>query len=163
MKINVKCIVLIFFILNFFNNNFLAQKVTDVSFEAVGEQINIYYTLDSLEDSEYEITVLLKRLSIPSFNYSPTEISGSVGKGRFSEGKKTVVWTVSEEEMAIFDGDDFYFEIFVNKIKPSKGIPWYYYVGTAVVGGATAAVLLLTGNNNNGTTSNNFPAPPGRP
>ena len=66
-------------------------------------------------------------------------------------------------EMLMFDGDDFYFEVFANKIESSGGIPWYYYVGTAAVGGAAAVVLLGGDDSKDTPTTTNFPSPPTRP
>lgn len=166
MKFFTNCIIFLIFTIIFFNQELLAQKVTDVSFKATEGQIYIYYTLGAVDKNDYNISVVLKRLKNKSFSYSPLDLSGDVGKGSFTQGKKKIVWSVSEKEMSMFDGDDFYFEVFVDKIKSSHGIPWYYFAGVAAVGGAVAAVLLGGKDNTSttGTTNNfSFPDPPGRP
>ncbi|MCW8850688.1 MAG: hypothetical protein OQJ81_11965, partial [Melioribacteraceae bacterium] len=123
-------LILIFFILISFKS-LSAQQISDVSFELDGQNINIFYTLTPITSDNYEITTLLKRTSDPNFNYSPQNLSGDVGEGKHSGIRKKIIWKVSEIEMNMFDGDDFYFEVFANKIEESNGIPWYYYVGTA--------------------------------
>ncbi len=144
-----------------------AQAITNVSFEAEGEQIFIYYTLTSSQNAEFDITTVLKRLNNASFSYVPENLSNDIGDGQYAGVRKTIIWDVTEDEFLMFDGDDFYFEVLAQKIESSGGIPWYYYVGTAVVGGGVAAAVLLGGSDENGggttppTTS--FPTPPTRP
>lgn len=160
--------ILMFFCYLLYMNSIKAQAIKDVSFEAEGEQIIIYYTLTASEADEYEITTILKRLNDASFSYVPENLSNDIGEGQYAGVRKSIIWDVTEDESAMFDGDDFYFEVFAEKIGSSGGIPWYYYVGTAVVGGGVAAAVLLGGSdesNGNGTTpiTSNFPNPPTRP
>ena len=147
-----------------FYQSLIAQQVTNVSFELIGQNINIYYSLSPITTDNYEITSILKRTSDPMFSYTPQNLEGDIGEGKFSGTKRKIIWLVSSEEMNMFDGDDFYFEIFANKIIESGGIPWYYYVGTAAVGGGVAAILL--GGSDSKSTPNetqSFPSPPDRP
>lgn len=151
-------------LLFFLCGNLFSQQVSDVSFELVGQNIHIYYTLTPISQEEYEITSILKRTTDATFSYIPDNISGDIGEGKFSGIKRKIVWNVSEDEMALFDGDDFYFEIIANKIQTSGGIPWYYYIGTAAVGGAAAALLLGGSDDKKPTSSTStFADPPGRP
>lgn len=158
-------VIFIFYSLLFIQNIF-SQEIRDVSFELVGEQIYIHYTLNAPISSEFEIQTLLKRLNNASFVYEPQILSGDIGDNQYSGVNKRIIWSVSEDEMNMLDGDDFYFEVIAEEIEASSGggIPWYYYVGTAAVGGAVAAVLLSGGSDdNNDTTTNTFPSPPSRP
>ena len=148
------------------NVDIFSQDVKDVSFELIDEQVFIYYTLVAPANEEYEISAFLKRLNDASFSYIPDNISSGIGDGQYAGVKKIIIWDVTDEEFDMFDGDDFYFEVFAEKVKKtSGGIPWYYYAGTAVVGGAVAAILL-GGNGSsdeNGSKTSNFPPPPARP
>ncbi len=142
-----------------------AQQISDVSFELVGQNINIYYSLTPITSDNYEITTLLKRTSEPNFSYNPQNLTGDIGEGAYSGVRKKIIWRVSDVEMNMFDGEDFYFEVFANKIEESGGIPWYYYVGTAAVGGGVAAILLGGSSDSKSTTNGtqSFPTPPDRP
>jgi hypothetical protein len=149
------------FILNY---EILSQSISKVSFKVLGEDIHISYTLTPSSTDDFEISILLKRTNDGSFNYLPENLSGDIGEGQFSGINRVIIWNVSETEMAMFDGDDFYFEVFANKLETSGGIPWYYFVGTAAVGGAIAAAVLLGGNDESSPpTTQNFPQPPDRP
>lgn len=143
----------------------VAQEVSNVSFELIGENIHITYTLTPITEDEYEVTTLLKRTSDASFQYTPEAMTGDIGEGKYSGISRKIIWNVTNQEMELFDGDDYYFEVTAKKIESSGGIPWYYYVGTAAVGGAVAAVLL-GGNDDkssSSTTTASFAPPPGRP
>jgi hypothetical protein len=149
------------FILNY---EILSQSISNVSFEVSGEDIHISYTLTPSSTDDFEISILLKRINDGSFNYLPQSLSGDIGEGQFSGINRVIIWEVSETEMSMLDGDDFYFEVFANKLKKSEGIPWYYFVGTAAVGGAVAAAVLLGGKDETSSpTTQNFPLPPDRP
>lgn len=146
-----------------FTQILFAQEIKDVSFEVSGEQIIIYYSLNSNPGDLFDISIHLKRLNDQSFDYVPQSLTGDIGDDQSAGIGKIIKWDVDEDEMAMFDGDDFYFEVFAEKIKPSGGIPWYYYAGTAAVGGAVAAVLLGGSSDKSATTATKFPQPPGRP
>lgn len=164
MKITLKLKLIGFIGILFFCQSLTAQQVSNVSFELVDQDINIYYTLSPISSDNFEISVVLMRTSIPSFSYNPPDLSGDYGEGKYAGTNRKIVWHVSDEEMNMFDGDDFYFEVFAEKIEKSGGIPWYYYVGTAALGGA-AAVLLGGGSGSDNTTPTpqSFPTPPDRP
>ena len=141
-----------------------SQDISNVHFEVVNDQIKIYYNLTANPDDKFDVSVILKRQNDKSFNYEPENLSGDVGSEKIPGNNKTIFWNVSEEEMNMFDGDDFYFEVYAEKVEPSGGIPWYYYVGTAAVGGAAAVLLLGKGSDNKSSSSTtNFPTPPERP
>lgn len=164
MKIIFKLKLILLIVVVMLSYSLKAQQISEVSFELVGQNINIYYTLSPITSDNYEITLVLMRTSVPSFSYSPPELSGDIGEGKFAGSNRKIVWSVTNDEMDMFDGDDFYFEVFAEKIEKSGGIPWYYYLGTAAVGGA-AAILLSGGSESDKKTptTQSFPTPPDRP
>lgn len=164
MKNKFKLLLLGIMFLSLYSTHIYSQQISDVYFELEGENISIYYSLSPITSDEFEISLILKRTSVPNFNYSPKELKGDIGEGKFAGIERKIIWYVTDEEMNMFDGDDFYFEVFAEKIKKSGGIPWYYYVGTAAVGGV-AAILLSGGSDSDKktTTSQSFPPPPDRP
>jgi hypothetical protein len=158
-QITYQLIILIFSI--FISKISFAQENIDVSFESKEDKIYIYYTLDANLNDEYEINVVLKRTSVPSFEYVPENVSGDIGIGKYAGSQKTIIWQVSESEMEMFDGDDFYFEIDAVKIDDGGGIPWYVWVGGLAAGGIAAVVVLLGGDDEGESTE--FAQPPARP
>ena len=118
-----------------------AQQKMAASFESLDNKIQISYEFEGDESKEYEIKVTLKRSSASKYSYSPSSLSGDVGKGKFANTKHVIVWNMTTKEKQTLTNDDYYFEITAIEVK--GGISWYYYVGTAVVGGGVAAALLL--------------------
>lgn len=163
LKNNFSLLICLILISNFSIN---AQSQVDVNYELVDDNIHIHYTIQSDPNADYTVEVFLRRSSIPSFRYQPENVSGSIGKGKFANGKQLIVWKINDKEMEMFDGDDFYFEVLANKIDAGGGIPWYYYAGAGLAAGA-AAILLGGGSDNggngSGTKTTEIPSPPGRP
>ncbi len=152
----------------FISNTSLCQEKINTTFEASPDgKIFIYYQLNGDPEKEYNIGVVLKRTSVPSFELTPADLSGNIGKGKYGDGnKKTIIWTLKPEEKAILNGEDFYFVVDAEEVKTGGGIPWYVYVGGAALAGGTAAVLLLNKKSDNSTTNpvvTGFPSPPARP
>ncbi len=148
----------------FISSSSFSQQRINATFEASQEgKIFIYYQLNGDPEKEYDVSVVLKRTSVPSFELVPSDVSGNIGKGKYGDGsKKTIIWNLKPEEKSILNGEDFYFVVNAEEVKSGGGIPWYLYVGgAALVGGA--AVLLLAKKSDNTTTSTTFPEPPGRP
>jgi hypothetical protein len=157
-------ITIIFFL--FISKISYSQQNINATFEASPEgKIFIYYQLNGDPEKEYDIGVVLKRTSVPSFALVPEDLSGNVGRGKYGDGtKKTIIWTLKPSEKAILNGEDFYFVVNAQEVKNGGGgIPWYVYVGGAALAGGAAAFLLTKKSDNTTTTTTNFPAPPGRP
>ncbi len=164
MKLPLKFSMLIIFISSIISKNIYSQEISNVHFEVINNQIKIYYNLTAQPDDKFDISVLLKRLNDKSFSYEPENLIGDIGAEKVQGKNKTIIWKVSDEEMNMFEGEDFYFEVYAEKNEPSGGIPWYYYVGTAAVGGAAAVLLLGKGSDSKSSNpATSFPTPPGRP
>jgi hypothetical protein len=142
-----------------------SQEEINTSFEASPDgKIFIYYQLNGIADKEYDISVKLKRTTVPSFELIPSDLSGNIGRGKYGDGtKKTIIWNLKPEEKAILNGDDFYFVVNAEEVKSGGGIPWYVYVGGAALAGGAAALLLTKKSDSSNPTTDNFPSPPARP
>jgi hypothetical protein len=162
MKLFLFHILLILFIIPGIRSIFPQEKI-DATFEAVEGKILIYYEIKGDPDMEYDVEVTLKRTSVPSFELTPSEMTGDIGKGKFAGKKRTIVWHLKPEEEAVLDGEDFYFNVTAEVIEEGGGIPWYVYAGGAAIGGGVAAFLLLNKKDDNESAPAGFPAPPGRP
>jgi hypothetical protein len=143
----------------------LSQEKINSSFELSGDKILIYYELKGEADQDYDVSVVLKRTSLLSFEYTPSELHGDIGMGKFAGSKKTIAWTLNKKETEIFaEGEDYYFQVKALK-KSSGGASWLWYAGGILLGGG-AAVLLLGkkgSSDNNSTTNTGLATPPGRP
>jgi hypothetical protein len=87
---------------------------------------------------------------------------GDFGKGKFSGGKRTITWNLTQNEIRKLNYNDFYFEVLANKVEISKGMPWYYYASGAGVIVAGVA-WLLSPKEIIEETKVGFPTPPGTP
>jgi hypothetical protein len=146
------------------NSSFSQEKI-NTSFEASQDgKIFIYYQLNGSAEKEYDVSVKLKRTTVPSFELIPSDLSGNIGRGKYGDGtKKTIIWNLKPEEKAVLNGDDFYFVVNAEEVKNGGGIPWYVYVGGAALAGGAAALLLTKKSDNSNSTTDNFPSPPSRP
>ena len=159
-KINRIGVLLILFFL--VHKPFLAQERVSAAFEAIEGKVLIYYTVKGDAAKEYEIDVVLKRTSVPSFELIPEEMSGDIGTGKYAGTRRTIIWHIKPEEQEKLDGDDFYFEVTALEIEEGGGFPWLYVVGGAALAGGAAALLLLKKDESGGETTT-LAAPPGRP
>jgi len=151
-------------ILVFCSYKAFGQEKINSSFELSGNKILIYYELKGDSDQVYDVSVVLKRTSVASFEYAPLDLQGDIGTGKFAQNKETITWTLSKKETEMFaEGEDYYFQ--VKALKKSGGSSWLYWVGGIVLGGGTAAVLLLKKGSSDNTSSSNqgLASPPGRP
>ena len=82
-----------------------AQKVTDVSFEQVGDQVRITYRLDAPTD----IQVFLSTNGGISYGYPLKAVQGDVGYN-VAAGYKTIIWSPLQETDQIV-GDNIVFKV----------------------------------------------------
>jgi hypothetical protein len=162
-EIIMKIVLCAFFIVLFSLFSYAQEKIETYSEVLEDGKVNIYYDLKGDPSEEYEIKLNLRRTSNPEFKYSPDDLEGDYGTGKYATGKKRITWKLNDKEKTFADGEDFYFEVIAQKA--SKGLSWYYYLGGAVLGGV-AAILLggsKSGGGNSGGSSTALPNPPGRP
>ena len=113
MKYFYRFILPVVILLPLITNPLYSQGRISTTFEASPDgKVFIYYQLNGDPEKEYDVSVVLKRTSVPSFELAPSDISGNVGKGKYGDGtKKTIIWTLKPEEKNILNGDDFYFVV----------------------------------------------------
>jgi hypothetical protein len=135
-------------------------QVRNVSFDVIKNDVYIYYDLTGEADTEYEVTVVLRRETISGYIFPLRTISGDVGKGKFAGEKRTIIWDVSKDFHIDEEVTDYYFEVTAEKV---GGIPWYYYVGGGLVAGAAAALIIGSGGEEQTETKTAIQPPPVRP
>lgn len=157
----MKTFLLFLFLTAFLYETALPQENMNSSYEVGDDRILIHYDFSGNDVNDYEIIMVVRRVSKPDFEYKPADLKGDVGKGRFANKKNTITWILSEKEIELVSGgDDFYFQVLANEVQKSS-FAWLYYVGGAVlVGGGVAAYLLLKPEEAGLSV---LPQPPGRP
>ncbi len=138
--------------------------VRNVKYEVTGKQIVITYDLLGAADTEYDVTIMLKRRQVSVFEYTPKSIIGDFGQGKFSGIGKKIVWDFLEDFPQGLEGEDYYFVVKAEMLSSGSGILWWVIGGAAVAGGAAA--VLSGGSKSGGSTTapeNGFPPPLGRP
>jgi hypothetical protein len=96
----------------------------------------IPYELVAGKDSTYEIGIVLKRRSDPSFQLTPKSVSGAVGRGQFVGGMREIRWDYRRDLAQALTGNDYFFALTARTVLEDGGWPWWYYAGggTAIVG-----------------------------
>jgi hypothetical protein len=138
--------------------------VTNVRFEVVGELVNVYYDLGGPADRVHKIRLILLRETDSLFLYHPVNVTGEVGAVIFPGQRRRIVWDFTKEFPDGMTGNDFYFVVEAEIVKPEGIDPLYYYVGGgALVVGGVLALVLSGKKSTDGGGGTGFPAPPGRP
>ncbi len=117
-----------------------AQQISNVNFEIVETHAVVYYDLSGDDNTEYEVSLILKREEADAFVFEPKTLSGDFGKKISPGKKKRIVWAMQSEYFIDPEVKDFYFEVVAKE--PSSKSFWYYISGIALAGGATAAILI---------------------
>jgi hypothetical protein len=108
--------------------------------------------------------VYLKKESDRAFSYSPRNLAGDAGEGRFAGTGRKVVWDIKKEFPLGLTGTDYYFVVKVTPVSSGSNLILWVGAGVAVVAGGVAAVLLFSKSNDEQPGgSGGFPSPPGRP
>jgi hypothetical protein len=124
-------------------------KKTDDAFE-------IYYDIIGSEDDQYDVSLTLLRASDPAFRLVPAHVSGKIGTGSFAGKNNVIIWQYKSDLLSDLKGNDYRFELAVQKINKSS-FPWLW-VGAGVAAGGVAAILLLSGNKNSTPAAAAIPA-----
>lgn len=128
--------LLVLFLITLFSNNGQAQSyaIENVSYTVLPENV-IVVNYDLLgANRRYAVDVSLKRKKLPGFSYTPTQVMGDVGKGRFAGRNKKIVWSLDNEDPDNFYidpyVDDYYLEVTARR---SSRNGWFLF--PAIIGG----------------------------
>jgi len=140
-------------------------RVQNVRFEVAGTRVVVGYDLEGPAGRDYIVKVILRREANQSFLHIPKMINGDVGEGRFVGKSKQVTWDILKEFPQGLDGDDFYFVVDVEMIKPGSNLLYWIGGGAAVVGGAVFLFkdTIFPPKSSPATPEGGFPKPAGRP
>ena len=106
------------------------------------------------------ISIRFLREDDKSFEIVPTSVTGDVGEGKFAGKGKQIFWAYRNDILMLPTGNDFYFELSVDRVRGT----WLWY---AVIGAVTAAGVLtkyiLDKKESKSTVDETLPLPPARP
>jgi hypothetical protein len=124
------------------------------------ESIVVLYDLEDEENQGWEITLVITRVSNPTFRYVPKNVKGDIGPVHGSRTDLRIVWEYMTE-MPSPAGDDYRAEISFQRL--GGGFPWLWVGGGALaVGGLVAALVFSKGKITPPPPSSNLPDPPAR-
>ncbi len=138
-----------------------AVQGTNIRWSTQGDIIVINYDLNGPADEKYEVDVVMKKETDPSFVAIPRTMEGDIGEGFFAGTGREIRWYYRRDYPQGFEGEGFYFEIHV-KPMIERSNTLYYALGAAAVAGGLL-VYLLTRNQNTTVPSSELPMPPSRP
>jgi len=140
-------------------------KVQNVRFDIEGTRIVVRFDLQGPLDREYNVKMLLRREGNPSFVHVPRSVLGDLGEGKFAGLSRQITWDILKEFPDGLEGDDFYFVVDVELIKPTSKLIWWIGGGAAVVGGAFLLLkdTIFPPKGAATTPEGGFPRPVGRP
>ncbi|MCL5021356.1 MAG: hypothetical protein M1339_06835, partial [Bacteroidetes bacterium] len=104
-----------------------------------------------------------RRRSDPSFQYSPKQLKGDIGVGKYGGADREIVWDLRDEFPMGLQGSDYYFVVDAKDIESghSAGILTWIGAGAAVIIAAVTYVIVM--HNGGPRSPSSYPAPPGRP
>lgn len=113
-------------------------------------KIIISYDLVVPEGSDYEVAVVLRRESDPSFMITPVSVTGDAGKNTRPGTRKIAVWDFRKDVQSPLAGNDYFFEFRIT-LQERSSASWLWYAGGGAVVAGAAAVLILGKTADNGT------------
>ena len=140
-------------------------KVQNVRFEVEGTRIVVRFDLQGPIDRDYSVKMLLRRAGNQSFVHVPKSVLGDFGEGRFAGSNRQITWDILKEFPQGLEGEDYYFVVDVEMIKPTSKLIWWIGGGAAVVGGALYLLkdTIFPPKGAAATPEGGFPKPVGRP
>ena len=147
-------------------NNSVASEnsklVENVSFTKEDNDVIINYNLRGSIGKEYNVVLLLKKVSDPNYQYVPQKVSGDVGTIQYSRSTKQIIWEITNELPGGLHGNDFYFVVEAQEISDNTGFLSLVGIGVAVVA-AVVTYIIIAKQKPQGVTKTSFPDPPERP
>jgi len=140
------------------------RVVNNVRFTIYGSLVTINYDLQGDPEARYSVSLILRKESDSTFRYSPKELTGDIGLGKYAGRGKKIVWDISDEFPQGLQGSDFYFVVNAKEVegRSSTGILTWIGAGAAVIV-ATVTYIIVTRNRGGSGVTPSYPIPPGRP
>ncbi len=115
------------------------HRLTRVEWSALRDEVVISYDLEGDASDTYVVSIVLLRESDKVFRFKPILVTGKIGKGKFSGKNNEIYWAFKKDFPLGFEGDDYYFELNVEK---PEGFPWLIAAGGAAIAGI--AIVLAS-------------------
>ena len=108
--------------------------VRNVRFEQQDTEIVVYYDLESNSSKKHEVTLILSDNSGLTFNITPRETEGDIGKNVLPGRRKKIIWHFMKDYPQGLKGDNFVFCVQAELEKGGSKLHWYL-IGAGVIGG----------------------------
>ena len=137
-------------------------QVTNVKWALKQNLIVITYDLNGSSEARYDVSIAMRNESDTSFSIIPATAEGDIGTGQFMGVDREIRWYFRKDFPQGFQGEGYYFEIFVKPIQQKRNF-LYYVVGGAAVTVGIVALLLGTSSPERPPSTPYLPGPPVRP
>ena len=137
-------------------------RLTRVDWIVTRDEVVISYDLEGATDETYIVSVVLLRENDKTYSFTPLLVNGNIGQGKFAGKGNEIRWSYKNDFVRDLSGNDFYFEV---KVEKPGGIPWIVVGGGAAIAGIVLALTLNPPTSESGPASgtNVLPFPPPRP
>ncbi len=135
---------------------------TNIKWALKENLIVITYDLNGSSEDTYDVSIALRNERDSSFSIIPATVEGDIGAGQFAGVEREIRWYFRKDFPQGFQGEGYYFEIFVKPIQQKSNL-LYYVVGGAAVTVGIVALLLGTSSPERPPPTLYLPGPPVRP
>lgn len=138
--------------------------VSNVSYVMTGLRVVVHYDLSGDPDAKYNVSLFLLKRSDPAFKYSPRELTGDIGLGKYVGKERRIVWNMRNEFPQGLQGGDFYFVVKAKEVEvPHASTTLLTWIGTGAAVIAAAVTYVIVVQNRGPGAPPSYPVPPGRP
>jgi hypothetical protein len=137
--------------------------VTNVHFAVSGLRVTVSYDLQGEPNATYNVAMMLKSRSDPTFGYEPKALSGDVGLGKYAGTDREIVWDMSKEFPQGLQGSGYYFVVDAREVSPGHSTSILTWLGAGAVAVAAVITYVIVTRNGGPTSPASYPNPPGRP
>jgi hypothetical protein len=135
-------------------------KVSNIDWKIQEDIIVVSYDFAGDTAKTYDVSLLLRKESDPSYRIIPKHATGDIGKVTPNFKRRSIFWNYRMDLKTGLGPAKYYFEFKTHSI--DEGIPWTYYAaGLGAVAGGLVAFMIFKGGGAPG--EGGLPGPPSRP
>ena len=140
-----------------------APVVSNVEFTVSGLNVTVTYDLSGSAKANYNVALVLRSRSDPSFKYSPKVLTGDVGLGTHAGIQRKIVWNMEQEFPEGLPGNGYYFVVNADEVDADHSTGILTWLGAGAVAIAAVTTYIIVSHNGGLKAPVSYPVPPGRP